>query len=626
MDWSTVPVEGEQMQAANKYLAERQAQQATAKSDELTSKSVLSPEYRPRSPLGGQELGGLVGGVAGLIAGAPGGPLTSAGLGTLGAGMGGAAGEAIEQFVRGEPMSGNRLAQAGFEEAAWDAAGNLVLKGAAKTMRFGSDKLGFTKKDIPDANKAANDFLTKYGSSLPLAARTGSSMDDAIEGFVYTPATFDIFKKKQQEISDALQTGQKDLLTSFTKTPEFEQALRSGSSAQKASGEVLQNFIKQGEQSLSEAVDPIYKGIFKDTDSRVSMFGVRQWAQKELSDPAKLTAGQRSILKEIDTLPPQVDVNLIHQLRSRWLAENRDKYSNALGSEKDSRASATISELIGKFDEAMDFAARKAFTLKPKTLDEYERVTKTYREGIQGLQTDAIQQAMSKNPEEVGAFLFASGKETPIAQLYKSVAAAGTLSKKPSNEVLDSLRYGYLDALTHTPENMLKFADELKQNKSTQNTFNALFANTPQYNAILAMNEAAKKGLVSVERQPGLNLRTGAAVANIGAPVLAVGTGYAFLLSPEQQQKIKDNLIEASVAGGGLILSQRKLAKIMADPKGAKALTYLAQARDKLGSPTAFTKLVVEPLANFFGPSNEAGDTGMFGQPMGMDWSAIPTK
>ena len=624
MDWSTVPVEGEQMQAANKYLAERQAQQATAKSDELTSKSVLSPEYRPRSPLGGQELGGLAGGIAGLIAGAPGGPLASAGLGTLGAGMGGAAGEAIEQFVRGEPMSGNRLAQAGFEEAAWDAAGNLVLKGAAKTIRFGSDKLGFTKKDIPDANKAANDFLTKYGSSLPLAARTGSSMDDAIEGFVYTPATFDIFKKKQQEISDALQTGQKDLLTSFTKTPEFEQALRSGSSAQKASGEVLQNFIKQGEQSLSEAVDPLYKDIFKDTDSRVSMFGVRQWAQKELSDPAKLTAGQRSILKEIDTLPPQVDVNLIHQLRSRWLAENRDKYSNALGSEKDSRASATISQLVDKFDEAMDFAANR--TLNPQTLSEYKRVTKTYREGIQGLQTDAIQQAMSKNPEEVGAFLFASGKETPIAQLYKSVAAAGTLSKKSSQEVLDSLRVGYLDALTHTPENMLKFAKELEQNKSTQNTFKALFGGTPQYNAILAMNEAAKKGLVSVERQPGLNLRTGAAVANIGAPVLAVGTGYAFLLSPEQQQKIKDNLVEASIAGGGLILSQRKLAKIMADPKGAKALTYLAQARDKLGSPTAFTKLVVEPLANFFGPSNEAGDTGMFGQPMGMDWSAIPTK
>jgi hypothetical protein len=625
MDWSTVPVEGEQMQAANKYLAERQAAQESAKSAALTSKSVLSPEYRPRGILGGQELGGLVGGIGGLIAGAPGGPAVSAGLGTLGAGVGGAIGEGIEQFVRGEPVSGNRLAQAGFEEAAWDAAGNLVLKGAAKTLRFGADKLGFTKKDIPDANQAAQDFLTKYGSSLPVAARTGSNIDDAIEGFVYTPATFDIFKKKQQEISDALQSGQKDLILSFSKTPEFEQALRSGSSAQKASGEVLQNFIKQGEQSLSEAVDPIYKNIFKDTDSRVSMFGVRQWAQKELSDPAKLTAGQRSILKEIDTLPPQVDVNLIHQLRSRWLAENRDKYSNALGSEKDSRAASTISQLVDKFDEAMDFAANR--TLNPQTLAEYKKVTKTYREGVQGLQTDAIQQAMSKNPEEVGAFLFASGKETPIAQLYKSVAAAGTLSKKSSKEVLDSLRVGYLDALTHTPENMLKFANEIEQNKATQNTFKALFGGTPQYNAILAMNEAAKKGLVSVERQPGLNLRTGAAVANIGAPVLAVGTGYAFLLSPEQQQKIKDNLVEATLAGGGLILSQRKLAKIMADPKGAKALGYLAQAKDKLGSPTAFTKLVVEPLANFFGPSNESGDTGMFGQPTGeVNWSTIPTK
>jgi hypothetical protein len=55
-------------------------------------------------------------------------------------------------------------------------------------------------------------------------------------------------------------------------------------------------------------------------------------------------------------------------------------------------------------------------------------------------------------------------------------------------------------------------------------------------------------------------------------------------------------------------------------------LTYLAQARDKLGSPTAFTKLVVEPLANFFGPSNESGDTGMFGQSMGVDWSTVPIK
>lgn len=557
--------------------------------------SVLSPKYRARDPLGLQELGGLVGGIGGGVLGAVGGPASTLLGGTVGAGLGGAAGEAAEQFIRGEEPSASRVGMAGLEEAAWDAAGNLVLKGAAKTLRFGADKLGFSQKDIPDANKAAQSFLEKQGSSLPLSARTGSNLDAAIEGLVYTPATFDIFKRKQAEISNALQSGQKDVLKQFATDPVFEQALRSGSSAQRASGEVLQSFIKQGEQSLSEAVDPIYKEIFKDTNSRVSMFSIKQWAQQQLSDPSALTAGQRSILKEMDTLPPQVDVNLLHRLRSRWLAENRDKYSS-LGTEKDSRASKTISELIDKFDESMDFAAGR--TLNPQTLSRYRQVTKTYREGVQGLQTDAIQQAMAKNPEEVGAFLFASGKETPIQDLYKSVAAAGTLSKKSSKEVLDALRFGYLDALTNTPENMLKFANELEQNKAMKNTFNVLFGGTTQKQAIEAMNEAAKKGLVEPVRQPGLNYRTVTPIAGAIGGLAALGSGYAFLLSPEQQQRIKDNLGTAAVTGASLVLSQRQLAKVMLDPQGAKAIKYLSTAREKLTSPTAFTKLVVEPMAN----------------------------
>ena len=67
-------------------------------------------------------------------------------------------------------------------------------------------------------------------------------------------------------------------------------------------------------------------------------------------------------------------------------------------------------------------------------------------------------------------------------------------------------------------------------------------------------------------------------------------------LSPEQQQKIKDNLPEATLAAGGLLLTQRNLAKLMLDPQGAKALKWAATAKDKLTSPTAFTKLVVEPM------------------------------
>jgi hypothetical protein len=575
--------------------------------------SVLSPNYRARDPFGAQELGGLIGGVGGSFLG----PIGS----VVGAGLGGALGEAYEQISKDEQLSSSRIGLAGAEEAAWDAGGNLVLRGAGKVLRFGAEKLGFSQKDIPDANKAAQTFLDRQGSSLPMSARTGSNIDQAIEGLVYTPATFDIFKRKQQEIYDALARGQKDVLKQFPVSAEFESALRSGTSAQRASGEVLQSFIKQGEQSLSEAVDPIYKDIFKDTESRISMFGIKQWAQKELSDPAALTKGQQAILKEMETLPPQVDISLLHRMRSRWLAENRDKYSS-LGTEKDSRAASTITNLVKQFDEAMDFTAGR--TLSKDTYSKYKQVTDTYRKGIQGLNTEAVQTAMSKNPEEVGAYLFAAGNETPVKQLYQSIAAAGTLSKKSSQEVINALRIGYLDALTHTPENMLKFAKELEQNKNMKNTYDVLFGGTPQKEAIEAMNNAAKLGLVEPTRQPGLNYRTASALANIATTGAALGTGYAFLLSPEQQQRIKDNFGEAALAGGALILSQRKLAKVMLDPKGAKAIKYLSTAKDKLSSPTAFTKLVVEPIANILNSGTQ--ELLLSAEPENYDISNIPVK
>jgi hypothetical protein len=252
-------------QAAEQYMAGQAAQREQAKAQAETDKSVLSPNYRPRSALGMQELAGLAGSVVGGALGMAGGPLGIAAGSTLGAGVGGAAGEALAQFTNSEPISGKLITEAGVEEAAWDAGGNLVLKGAAKTLRFGAEKLGFTKKDIPDANAAAQAFLQKQGSSLPLASRTGANLDATLEGLAYTPATFDLFAKKQDEISRALVSGQKDVLKQFTVSPEFEQALRSGSSAQVSSGQVLFSFMKAGQESLSNAVDPLYKEIFKDT-------------------------------------------------------------------------------------------------------------------------------------------------------------------------------------------------------------------------------------------------------------------------------------------------------------------------------------------------------------------------
>jgi len=564
------------------------------------SKSVLSPDYRaPRGAFGAQEIGGLIGGLGGGAIGSMGGPAGTIAGSALGAGIGGTIGEAVEQYTREEKPSLSLATQAGLEEAAWDLGGNLVLKGAGKVLRFGADKLGFSEKDFPDANKAADAFLQKQGSSLPLGARTGSSSLTNLEALTYTPATYGIFKQKQQEISDALQSGSKDILQTLAKSPEFEQALRSSTSSQYASGEILQNFIKQGQDALSKSVEPLYANIFADKKSLISTFPLNSWAGSQLAQPASLTAGQKTILNEIKNLPPNVDMQYMHNIRSRWLAENRDKYASATASEKDSRASSTITGLVKKIDEAMDTSARS--TLDPKTLKQYEAVTKTYREGVQGLQTDPIMHAMTLNPEDVGGYLFRSGNETPIKDLYKSISAASTLAKKPATEVIDALRYGYLEAMVNTPENMLKFAKNLEQNTAMQNTYNRLFAGTPQDKAIKAMNDAAKLGLVDVKAVAGVPYQTMKPLLTGAGQLATIGSGYYFALSPEQQNVIKDNLGSAAIVGGGLVLSQRNLAKVLLDPKGARSLTFLSTAKDKLTSPTAFTKLVVEPITNIVG-------------------------
>jgi hypothetical protein len=589
------------------------------------SKSVLSPDYRaPRGAFGGQELGGLVGSLGfgtlgGIVAGPPGALAGS----TFGAGVGGMVGEAVEQYTREEKPSLSLATQAGLEEAAWDLGGNLVLKGAGKVLRFGADKLGFSQKDVPDANKAAEEFLQKQGSSLPVAARTGSNAMSTLESLAYTPATYGIFKAKQQEISDALQAGSQDILKSLVKSPELEQALRSNTSSQYQSGEILQNFIKQGQDALSLSVKPLYESIFADKKSLISTFPLNSWASSQLAQPASLTAGQKTILNEIKNLPPNVDMQYMHDIRSRWLAENRDKYASATATEKDSRASKTITGLIDRIDNAMDVSAKS--TLDPKTYQKYQTVTKTYREGVQGLQSDAITQALTLNAEQVGGYLFKVGNETPIMDLYKSISAASTLSKKPANEVIDALRYGYLEAMVNTPENLLKFSKDLEQNKLMKNTYDRLFAGTPQDQAIKAMNNAAKLGLVEPRSLPGVAYQTMRAGLNVAGPLSVIGSGLYFSLSPEQQNNIKDNLGSMAVAGGGLIFSQRQLAKVLLDPKGAKAITYLSTAKDKLTSPTAFTKLVAEPISNILGGSGASEE--LFPKRQGeFDVSDLPIK
>jgi hypothetical protein len=147
---------------------------------------------------------------------------------------------------------------------------------------------------------------------------------------------------------------------------------------------------------------------------------------------------------------------------------------------------------------------------------------------------------------------------------------------------------------------MLKFARTLEQDKAAQNTFRVLFGDPVQRKAIEDMNKAAELGLVEPSARMGLNLQTISTLKQAGAVTGAAGTGYVFFMTPEQQQKVQDNLGTLAVSAGGLVLTQRQLAKALLDPQGAKAISLLSKAKQQALSPTVFTKLVVEPLNNIF--------------------------
>ena len=123
--------------------------------------------------------------------------------------------------------------------------------------------------------------------------------------------------------------------------------------------------------------------------------------------------------------------------------------------------------------------------------------------------------------------------------------------------------------MVNTPENnSLKFANDLEQNKAMKNTYDRLFSGTPQDNAIKAMNNGARLGLVDVKGLPISTYQTVRAGAGVLAPAAAIASGYYFALTPEQQNNMKDNLGSAAIAAGGLMISQRSLAKVLQAKRG----------------------------------------------------------
>lgn len=92
-----------------------------------TQPNQTNPEFQRRVLEGLPTAGGYIGGLVGKLGGYPG--------AVAGAGAGGALGEGVRQVAAGEGLSGPEMGKRGLEQAAYEAAGGALAKGASAVAR-----------------------------------------------------------------------------------------------------------------------------------------------------------------------------------------------------------------------------------------------------------------------------------------------------------------------------------------------------------------------------------------------------------------------------------------------------------------------------------------------------------
>jgi hypothetical protein len=584
------------------------------------SGSVMSPDYVPPSQSALPELGGLIGG---LLSATPYGRFVGAGgrgvefiasrfpalrsfLPSLfGSSVGTAIGTGAEQAITKEVVP-SRFAANLAENAIWDVSGNLVFKLGGDTVRLTKDvlqRLNLNKNEIPDASLAAQRFLAQSGeprATLTKAQLLQTPGQIAAERLARGGTGSTLFEAQEQAVRKAVESGKKNFFDKLDVDPEFTATLGTGASVDFAAGSAFKGAIDKGYLALQAEVDPFYKALStRGKNVTVDFSPIKKAAEKELAAAASmsetgkaasaLTEEVANELRMISDLKGSITFDQAHQYRSTLLSRIRELESQEVRPTNLLRIlKATANQLETKMDDA-------AKALDPALKQEYDKVSGFYKEAISDLYPQTIIKALRQNPERVGESLFRTGNETEVRDTIKAARRIETLTAKTdnpikSNEVLNSMRYGYLNGMLSTFESTVKFANDLDNAKFAR-TFTALFPDKAQQDVLRGMANAAKLSQVGKETF-GVQSRTVGSVVQVAT--LAGGGTAAFLaLTPDQQDKLAENVPASVISAGVILLTPRLLAKAMTDPGAVNALAKVVgtQKVDPRVYGAALTKL-----------------------------------
>jgi hypothetical protein len=584
--------------------------------------SVLSPTYQAPG-LGQQfkeavietlpELGGMLGGAAGFFGGKnpmavrTGGMLGQATVrGTLGAGFGGAIGEAGKQAIQGTPDF-LKVVTSGVEQATYDSLGNLVFSAGGRLFNVGREKLmGYFGSNIPtDPNIAATlaaDRLLKESGGFGLTPfqSTGETMSGISESLARSSFTGKpVIAAAEKATDKAIQTAKTKILDNIT-TGVYDSV---------ATGESFATAINAGDEALKNTVRPFYETLSQTTGATVNLIPIQNQANQLLNRAEKaggltLTDSERAFLTKISSAPESIDFGTAHDILSSFKTIQRDAKS---GTSPDTALYGRISSFVDGLQNQMDSSFKKikatglgsqlggVQTVSPsplsfegriaedssKTLaEQYKFYSNLYREGIEDLYSETTSKLLKKDPEFVGKNIFASGNVTAFNDMKKALGRAKQLDKTLDVQgTIDSVRRGYVENLLKSEGSLAGLGQKIDSDETIRRTFKTVLTEDQQNN-VKRLLKAAELSSVRPTADAPLFLAAQQAQA-IGT----LGVGALLILNPDAQKVAADNPGWSTLAAGTVLLGPRFIAKSITNPKATNAALALIKQQES-GSVT----------------------------------------
>jgi hypothetical protein len=565
------------------------------------------------------EMGGMVGGTAGaLLTRSPAGVRGGAGLGQqaiqsmLGAGLGGATGEAGKQAILNQP-SVTSLLRSGVEQAVYDGFGNLVFTYGGKAYRFTKDQFKTLTKssEVPDsAIKAAQELLLeqKLGATLTPYQATGNSLDALKESIARGSFTGKpVIVRAEQNVEKALDSAKKSILDDISKEV-FDGV---------SSGIAFKDAIEQGESALKSQVRPFYEALDQQAGQvGVNIANIKKYTSKELQKPpgvAKLVLSgpEKELLEGINNLPENIPFTSAHELLSSFKAQLRDAKSSAV---PDSRTVSRLSAVVKSLEAQMDAAGKQikgsslAFNNKmaadgaTNLTDQYKLYSKFYREGLEDLFSDTTSRLLNKDPEKVGEAIFQAGNVTAFKDVAKALKKAQELNPNLNvSDTINSVRRGYLETLLKK-EDLSKLYKEIDKDPKIRRTFQELLTKD-QRSRVRTLLLAAQRS-ADIPSSPG-GLFFAAQQATATAQFIGAAGGAALFLAPDALPSIaQKNPGWTTAIAGTIVFGPRFLAKAATSPEATNAALRIVRMKDKniamsgpllLKTLQAFDKAGIQP-------------------------------